>query len=143
MHRILVVDDDPSIRKALGMGLSSADYEVDVTGDGASGILLGSRKDYDVLIADLCLPDMDGLQVIEQIKQTIPEIVPIMITGRGATKSSIEAIRLEVSDYLEKPFTLESIRNSIKLGLEKRASKRNTNRKNRERGRKSIGRNVW
>ena len=129
MNRILVVDDEPSMRKALSMGLSSGDYDVDVARDGYGGLLMGSLKNYDVLIADLCLPDIDGLQVIEKIRRTAPEIVPIMITGKGSMKSSIEAIRLDVSDYLEKPVSMESIRNAIKLGLEKRALKRKTMRK--------------
>ena len=125
-YRILVVDDEQSILKALSMGLSSEDFEVDVAADGTSGIRLGSRQDYDILIADLCLPDMDGLEVIRNIKRTSPEIIPIIITGRGSKESSIEAVRLHVSDYLEKPIDLASVRNSIKRGLEERAINRKT-----------------
>jgi len=123
MHRILVIDDEPSIRKAVALGLASEDFEVDVAADGNSGILIGTQKEYDVLVADLCLPDMDGLEVIEQIMRSSPEIIPIIITGKGTMKSSIEAIRLEVEDYLEKPFSMESVKNSINRGLEKRALK--------------------
>ena len=121
MNRILVVDDEPSIRKALAMGLSCKDCEVDIAADGKTGIQLGAGKSYDVLLVDLCLPDMGGLEVIKAIKQTSPEVVPIMITGRGSLQSSIEAIRLEVSDYIEKPLNMQTIKNAINRGLEKRS----------------------
>lgn len=124
MNRILVVDDEPSIRKALAMGLESKDCEVDIAADGRTGINLGSRKSYDVLLVDLCLPDMDGLEVIKEIQQALPEIIPIMITGHGSLESSIGAIRLEVSDYIEKPLDLKFIKDAISRGFEKRDSKR-------------------
>ncbi len=129
MERILIVDDEPSIRKALSMGLTSDGFEVDTAQDGTGGILLGRQKEYDILIVDLCLPDMNGLDVIEKIKTTSPEIIPIIITGNGSLDSSLEAIRLEVSNYLEKPLNMESVKNSIERGLEKRRRKQKAFRK--------------
>ena len=127
MERILVVEDEASIRKALLMGLASKNFGVDAAPDGNGGILLGGQKEYDILIADLCLPDMDGLKVIENIKNFSPEIISIIITGNSSLDSSLEAIRLEVSDYIEKPLGMESIKNSIERGLEKRNLKRKKN----------------
>jgi len=124
MEHILVVEDEASIRKALLMGLASKSFEVDMAPDGNGGILLGSQKEYDILIADLCLPDMDGLKVIKTIKNFSPEIISIIITGNSSLDSSLEAIRLEVSDYIEKPLGMEAIKNSIERGLEKRNLKR-------------------
>ena len=129
MERILVVEDEASIRKAFEMGLSSDDYKVDVAADGNEGILKSSMKEYDILIADLCLPDMDGLEVIKKVKKNSPEIIPIVITGNVSIESSIEAIHLEVSDYLEKPLTMEAVKNSIKEGIKKRGRKRKNMRK--------------
>jgi len=129
MERILIVEDEASIRKALEMGLSSDDYKVDVAADGNGGILKSSMKEYDILIADLCLPDMDGLEVIKKVKQNFPDIIPIVITGNVSIESSIEAIHLEVSDYLEKPLTMESVKNSIKKGIKKRGQKQKAMRK--------------
>ncbi len=129
MERILVVEDEASIRKVLKMGLASNDYKVDVAANGNGGILKSSMKEYDVLISDLCLPDMDGLEVIKKVKQNSPEIISIIITGNISIESSIEAIHLEVSDYLEKPLTMESVKNSIKKGIKKRSQKRKTMRK--------------
>lgn len=123
MERILIVEDESSIRKALEMGLSSDVYKVDVAACGNDGILKSSMKEYDILIADLCLPDMDGLEVIKKVKQNSPEIIPIIITGNVSIESSIEAIHLEVSDYLEKPLTMESVKKSIEKGIKKRSRK--------------------
>ena len=124
MERILVIDDEASIRKALQIGLASEDFEVDLAGDGISGIQLGQKRSYDILIADLCLPDINGLEVIKKIKCSTPDIIPIVITGKGDMNSSLEAIRLEVSDFLEKPLSLSSVKNSIARGIERRTMKR-------------------
>ena len=124
MERILVVDDEASIRKALQIGLASENFEIDLARDGFSGIQMGQQKAYDILIADLCLPDMTGLDVIKKIKATSPTVIPIVITGKGSMQSSLEAIRLEVSDYLEKPLSLASVKESIARGLERRSIKR-------------------
>ena len=124
MERILIVEDEASIRKALEMGLASENFEVDVASDGRSGILKGRQKEHDILIADLCLPDITGLEVIKAIKQISPEIIPIVITGNGCMESSLEAIRLEVSDYMEKPLSMKSVKTSIEQGLKKRSLRR-------------------
>ena len=124
MERILVIDDEASIRKALQIGLASENFVVDLAGDGISGIQLGQKRSYDILIADLCLPDINGLEVIKEIKHSTPDIIPIVITGKGDMNSSLEAIRLEVSDFLEKPLSLSSVKDSIARGRERRALKR-------------------
>ena len=124
MERILVVEDEASIRKALQIGLSSEKFKVDLASDGVSGVHLGQQRSYDILITDLCLPDINGLEVIEKIKYQSPEIITIVITGKGNRQSFLKAIQLGVSDYLEKPLSLSSIKNSITRGLERRAVKR-------------------
>ena len=124
MERILVIDDEASIRKALQIGLDSANYQVDLASDGESGILLGKNQAYDVVIADLSLPDITGLEVIKKIKNATPDIIPIIITGNGSMQSSLEAIRLEVSDYLEKPLNLENVKDAISRGVKKREEMR-------------------
>jgi DNA-binding NtrC family response regulator len=124
VRRILVVDDEPSIGKALTLGLSTKELEVDVAENGRIGVRLGSRKHYDVLIADLCLPDIDGLEVIRRIKSHSPEIVSIVITGNPDRESSMEATSQGLNVYLEKPLDLKSLKNAIKRGLEERELER-------------------
>ena len=120
MERILVIDDEASICKALKMGLASENFEIDLARDGLSGIQLGQKQPYDILIADLSLPDIHGLEVIKKIKLSSPEIIPIIITGNGSLQSSLKALRLEVSDYLEKPLSLASVKDAIARGLKRR-----------------------
>ena len=124
MERILIIDDEASILKALQLGLASENYVVDLADDGSSGIQLGRTHSYDILITDLSLPDMNGLEVIRTIKSSAPDIVPIIITGQGSLKSSVEALRLEVCDYLQKPLNLSAVKSAISRGLEKRATAR-------------------
>ena len=126
MERILVVDDEASIRKALKIGLACDNFQIDLARDGLSGIQLGQQQTYDILIADLSLPDINGLEVIKKIKITSPDIIPIIITGNGSMQSSLEAIRLEVSDYLEKPLSLASVKDAIARGLKRREMMRQT-----------------
>ena len=118
--RILVVDDEPSIGKALKMGLSSSEMEVDVAESGSTAVEFGTRQHYDVLIADLCLPDIGGLEMIEKIKSCCPEIVSIIITGNPSRETSVEATKQGVSYYLEKPLDMNSLKNAVKRGLERR-----------------------
>ncbi len=122
MERILIIDDEASILKALKLGLASENYVVDLADDGSSGIQLGQTHSYDILITDLLLPDMNGLEVIRTLKSSDPEIVPIIITGQGSLQSSVEALRLEVCDYLEKPLSLPAVKRAIARGLQKRAT---------------------
>jgi len=120
MRRILVVDDEPSIGKALKIGLSSSEVNVDVAESGSIGVELGTARHYDVLIADLCLPDIDGLEVIEKVKICCPEIVSIIITGNPSTESLDKATEQGVTAYLEKPIDMKTVKNAIRLGLEGR-----------------------
>ncbi len=81
MERILIIDDEASLLKALQLGLATDNYTVDLADNGRSGIRLGQTHSYDILITDLVIPDMNGLEVIKSIKSSSPEIVPIIITG--------------------------------------------------------------
>ncbi len=130
MDRILIVEDDSSIRKALSMGLAAKKYKVDSAQDGCTGIHKAAENRYDILITDLCLSDYNGIEVIRKIKIYNPEIISIIITGRGTLESSIQAIRLGVTDYFEKPVSLKDIENVIVQGLKKRSLRQKEIQKN-------------
>jgi DNA-binding NtrC family response regulator len=123
MRRILVVDDDLSICKALQLGLSSKEVEVDVADSGKSGVELGSRKHYDVIIADMVLPEVDGLDLIKRIRSRSPRIVSILITGSPETNLLTESARCGVTAYLEKPVSMKTIKEAVDRGLMERAAK--------------------
>jgi signal transduction histidine kinase len=118
--RILIVDDDPSICKALALDLSRKGVWVETAGDGKTGIQLGSCNRYDILITDLMLQDINGFEVIRQIRRCLPEIVLIIITGNANVKDTVEALRLGVFDFLEKPFAMQTVRDTIARAIEKR-----------------------
>ena len=126
MIRILTVDDDPSILKALKLGLGSKDMEVDVAENGAGAITLGALKQYDVLIADLCLPDMNGLELIEQVKRRSPKIVSIVITGNPVDEGLRRAIGHQADGYLEKPLDMKQVKGAIGRGLKDRQERAET-----------------
>ena len=118
---VLIVEDDEAICKALSMGLFLENSNVDLARDGNSALTLGKEKSYDVLVADIGLPDMDGFAVIREMKGLFPDIIPIVITGNRSLENSIQAIRLNVNDYLLKPIDLDHFAQVINHGLEKRA----------------------
>lgn len=120
MKRILVIDDEPSIGKALTLGLSSSDTEVDVAEDGKSGVRLGYEKHYDILIADLYLPDLDGLEVIQKIRFHCPGIITIVITGNPSRESFDKAAKHSVCAYLEKPLDMKMVKDAVRRGLERK-----------------------
>ena len=116
-YRILVVDDEPSVCQALVMGLASHELAVDVAMDGESGVRLGCTGNYHVLIADLGLPDMNGMEVIQRIKEQHPGIIPIVITAHSTEESYDEARQNGVNHYLEKPFPLKAIKTAVREAL--------------------------
>jgi DNA-binding response OmpR family regulator len=121
MNRILVVDDEPSILQGLALGLSSKDNVVDLASAGNAAIKKGSQEKYDVLIVDLCLPDMHGFDVLRKLKEQNPQIISIVITAQCSRECVAEAKEWGVNDYFEKPFHIHSIREAIARGIARRA----------------------
>jgi excisionase family DNA binding protein len=107
--RVLVVDDEASIRDLLSKTLALAEYEVDVAPDGRSALDRMRMYPYDLLIADLKMPGMDGLSVIREAKRYKTDLPVIVITGFSTESSAIEAINLGVSGYLTKPFRVPEV----------------------------------
>jgi DNA-binding response OmpR family regulator len=107
--RVLVVDDEASIRDLLAKTLALAEYDVDVAPDGRSAIERMRMYPYDLLIADLKMPGMDGLTVIREAKRYKADLPVIIITGFSTESSAIEAVNLGVSGYLTKPFRVPQV----------------------------------
>ncbi len=119
-YRILAVDDESSIRKALAMGLASLGYDVDVAADGTEALTLGRKAPYDVMLIDLRLPDGDGLEVVRQFTKMQPELVAIVITGSASLESSLAAIELQVGGYLQKPLSMQTVIGTLKQAIDRR-----------------------
>jgi excisionase family DNA binding protein len=107
--RILVVDDEASIRDLLSKTLALAEYDVDVAPDGRSALERLRLYPYDLLIADLKMPGMDGLSVIREAKRLKTDLPVIIITGYSTEASAIEAVNLGVAGYLTKPFRVPQV----------------------------------
>ena len=107
--RVLVVDDEASIRDLLSKTLALAEYEVDVASDGRSALERMRLYPYDLLIADLKMPGMDGLTVIREAKRFKADLPVIIITGFSTEASAIEAVNLGVAGYLTKPFRVPQV----------------------------------
>jgi excisionase family DNA binding protein len=108
-QRVLVVDDEPSIRDLLSKTLALAEYDVDTAPDGTTALDRMRAFSYDLLIADLKMPGMDGLTLIRQAKRIRADLPVIIITGFSTESSAIEAVNLGVAGYLTKPFRVPQV----------------------------------
>ena len=108
-QRVLVVDDEASIRDLLSKTLALAEYDVDTAPDGTAALDRLRSVNYDLLIADLKMPGMDGLTLIRQAKRMKADLPVIIITGFSTESSAIEAVNLGVAGYLTKPFRVPQV----------------------------------
>ena len=107
--RVLVVDDEPGVRDLLSRSLALAEYDVDVASDGRGALDRIRAHPYDLLIADLKMPGLDGLSVIREVKRFKTDLPVIIITGHSSESSAIEAVNLGVAGYLTKPFRVPQV----------------------------------
>ena len=114
---ILVMEDDATISAALDMILTEAGYDVDVAETGEAALELFEQKRFDLIIADLKLPGINGMEVIKQIKEKTPGMEVIVITGVGTQPIAEEAMTLGAHDFLPKPFTDDQIKTAINEAL--------------------------
>jgi DNA-binding response OmpR family regulator len=110
---ILVMEDDKNIAKGLEMILTDDGFIVSVANDGQSALDAFKKQDFDLLIADIRLPDMDGMDVIKQVRRHTPDTKIITITGYVSTSLAVDAMKTGVTDFLPKPFSEEQIRSSV------------------------------
>ncbi len=106
---ILVVDDERSIRDSLEMVLKEEGYEVQTANDGKEAQKLLEEHNFDILITDLKMPELDGIQLTKHCLQTYPQTSVIIITAYGSLETAIEALRLGAYDYILKPFEFDDV----------------------------------
>lgn len=116
--RILVVDDDVNIRKSLETVLSSEGYDVDLAADGKEAIRKTESATYNVALIDIRLPDMDGVELLTRMKDTVPRTRKIIITGYPSVQNAIEAVNRKADAYLVKPVDVEKLLVTIETHLE-------------------------
>ena len=125
--RILVVEDDPATAKSITMMLESADMVVDSTDLGEDGLEIGKLYDYDLIILDLMLPGIDGLEVARRLKQnTATNTIPIvMLTAKGEEADVVAGLELGADDYVTKPFSPRILMARMKAVIRRRSGDAN------------------
>ncbi len=124
MTKVLVVDDEESIRNLMRMTLELDGYEVLLAEDGPTGLRMFEKESPDVVLLDVRLPGMDGIEVLTRAKALDPDAEVIIITGHGDMEMATECLRREASNFLTKPLSEEILSISLKRSLEKVALKR-------------------
>lgn len=118
--RILVVDDEESIREFLEIMLKKEGFEVSLAEDGARAKEMIQKKSYDMVISDLQMPNMNGIELLKFVKDTAPDTVFMMITAFGTTETAVEAMKMGAYDYITKPFKIDEVRLNINNALRSR-----------------------
>ncbi len=122
--RILIVDDEEFIRLSLQQILSEEKYKIILNDSGSAALKTIKDEEVDLVLLDLNLPDMSGLDVLNQIKIVQPEILTIIMTGFASVESAVEAIKLGAYDYIKKPFKADAIKLITRLALETQSLKK-------------------
>jgi two-component system response regulator PilR (NtrC family) len=120
VEKILVVDDEQSLREVLSIMLKRTGYAVTSVADGEEAIELLNRDIFDLVITDLRMPKIDGLEVLRAAKSASPETVVLIITAFASADSAVEAMKQGAYDYLTKPFQVDEVQLIIRNALEKR-----------------------
>ena len=122
MSKILVIEDEASIRRVLKKIISEENdsYHVEEAEDGLLGIEMIKNNDYDLVLCDIKMPKMDGVEVLEKAKKIKPEIPIVMISGHGDLDTAVNTMRLGAFDYISKPPDLNRLLNTVRNALEKK-----------------------
>jgi two-component system KDP operon response regulator KdpE len=108
MTFVLVVDDDPAMRRTLSINLRARDYEVETAGDGRSALQVVDERMPDVVLLDLGLPDLDGIAVLTQLR-SFTQVPVIVVSARTESDDKVEALDLGADDFITKPFSIEEL----------------------------------
>ncbi len=128
MTKVLIVDDEQGIREMLEIYLQREGYETRCAGSGEDALQLCSDNKFDVVISDIKMPGIDGMELLEKVKLSNPETVFIMITAYASFETAKKSMEEEAYDYITKPFDVEEIKRKIDdaLGKKEREKQGNT-----------------
>jgi two-component system nitrogen regulation response regulator NtrX len=122
MSKILIIEDEAAIRRVLAKILSEENdsYQVEDAEDGLQGLEKIKNNDYDLVLCDIKMPKMDGVEVLEAVKKIKPEIPMVMISGHGDMETAIQTMRLGAFDYISKPPDLNRLLNTVRNALDRK-----------------------
>ncbi|MCF0207795.1 MAG: sigma-54-dependent Fis family transcriptional regulator [Bacteroidales bacterium] len=119
MAKILVVDDERSIRNTLKDILSLEGHKVEVAEDGEQGLQMASSSKFDAVFCDIKMPKLDGLELLAKLRETLPELPVVMISGHGDIETAVDSIKKGAFDYIQKPLDLNRLLVTLRNALEK------------------------
>ena len=121
MPKILIIEDEAAIRRVLVKILSeeNSTYQVTEAEDGLAGIELIKKEDYDLVLCDIKMPKMDGVEVLEAVNKIKPETPMVMISGHGDLDTAVNTMRLGAFDYISKPPDLNRLLNTVRIALDR------------------------
>ncbi len=137
MSNILVVDDEPSYRQILTLVFESEGHELRIASNGREALQLLREEPADLVVSDIRMPDMDGIEMLRNIRETMPDVAVVFMTAHASVDTTREAFKLGADDYIEKPFDVDEMKLIANKALEKRAlidENRAFKRAQRERG---------
>lgn len=117
--QILLIDDEPESCKALSLLLGQPDYRVETCHSGEQALEIINKQPFDLIISDLVLPGISGIDVLKRVKEDSPDTCVILITGKASTETAVEAMREGALDYVTKPFNIERLKIQVVKALEK------------------------
>lgn len=122
MAKILIIEDEPAIRRVLTKILTeeNSNYHVEEAEDGLAGVEKVKDDDYDLVLCDIKMPKMDGIEVLEAIKRIKPEIPVVMISGHGELDTAVNAMKIGAFDYISKPPDLNRLLNTVRHALDRK-----------------------
>ena len=124
MDRVLIVDDESSMREMLSIALGDEGWEVHSAHDGKAALAVLGKQPVDVVVSDIRMPGIDGVELLRYVREQAPDTAVILITAHASTDSAIEAVRLGAYDYVTKPFDIEELKVTVRHALEQQALQR-------------------
>lgn len=119
MSNILIIDDEKAIRKTLSEILSYEGYKIEEAGDGEEGLKRFKEKTYDVVLCDIKMPKLDGIEFLDKAREANPDVPVIMISGHGTIETAVEAVKKGAYDYISKPPDLNRLLITIRNAMDK------------------------
>jgi DNA-binding NtrC family response regulator len=110
---VLVVDDEKNIRLTLSIALESMELEIDTAMNGEEALVKLGQKEFGLILLDLKMPGMDGMEVLQKVSEIRPDIRVIIITAHGTIESAVDAMKLGAVDFIQKPFSPDEIRELV------------------------------
>lgn len=122
--RILIIDDDESVRKVLVTALEDEGYAADTAETGGEAIRKSNANFYNLALVDIRLPDMEGTRLLSEMKESTPKMVKIIVTGYPGLENAVDAVNRGADAYVVKPFKMENLLATVKEHLKKQEAAR-------------------